>query len=65
VIDPTDILKHPTSSRLPIIRSAEGNDVVGDYIGDLLLRLPRVWFAIERVKKQTFDLGKVSIGLVD
>jgi hypothetical protein len=65
VIDPTDILEHPTSSRFSILRSAEGNNVVGDYICDLLLRLPRVCFAIERVKKQTLDLGKVSISLVD
>jgi hypothetical protein len=65
VIDPADILEHPTSSRFSILRSAEGNNVIGDYIGDLLLRLPRVWFAIERVKKQTFDLGKVSISLSD
>ena len=65
VIDPADMLKHPTSSRFPILRSAKWNYVVGDYIGNHMFRVPHVWFAIERVKKQTLDLGKVSIRLVD
>jgi hypothetical protein len=64
VIDPTDILEHSTSSRFPILRSAKWNYVVGDYIGNHMFRLPHVWFAIERVEKQTLDLGKVSISLV-
>lgn len=64
VIDPTDMLKHPTSSRFPTIRPAKGNDIIGDNIGNLLMGLPHVRFAIKRVKDQVLDFGKAAISLV-